>query len=69
MFFKEEQYAGLRGLELGDTVQSNSVQLFFFFPVLLGKRDFLMNLERIEEFSRRFGAKFFVFCFLSWPSL
>lgn len=36
MFFREEQYAGLRGLELGDTVQSN----FFFFLSYLGREIF-----------------------------
>lgn len=45
-----------------------AVPHFFFFLVLSGERDFLINLEQIEYFSRRFGAKFFFF-FLSCPSL
>lgn len=35
MFFREEQYAGLRGLDLGDTVQSN-----FFFSCLTWEERF-----------------------------
>lgn len=38
-----------------------SSTFFFFFLVLFGERDFLINLEQIEYFSRRFGAKFFFF--------
>ena len=38
----------------------------FFFLVLFGERDFLINLERIEYFSRRFGAKSFFFFKLSF---
>lgn len=62
MFSKEEQCAGLKWLELGDSVQFH----FFFFLVLFGERDFLINLEQIEYFSRRFGAKFFFFFKLSF---
>lgn len=37
MFFREEQCAGRRGLELGDTVKSN---FFFFFLSYLGREIF-----------------------------
>ena len=33
----------------------------FFSLVLFGEGDFLINLERIEYFSRRFGTNFFFF--------
>lgn len=39
------------------------MRLHFFFLVLFGEGDFLINLEQIEYFSRGFGTKFFFFFF------